>query len=292
MKDFQGKTAFITGGAEGIGFHVGRILARQGMRLMLADIDTGMLAQAVRTLQHEGFDVEGVACDVALKSEMAQAARETVQRFGKVHFLMSNAGVSVVRSQKNVSEADWRWIIDVNLMGVVYGAQIFAPLMKSHGEGGHIMNVASVAGIQGVAFAGPYCATKAAVISLSESWRAELQKDGIAVSVLCPGFVKSRIYDSMRNRPARYGGPVHFDDEVKAKPGLSLNKEMVVTGMDTDIAAERVLAGLKNDAFYIFTHPHYRELHRMRTGAIDEGFDQADQSPLPAGVARTGAILT
>jgi len=203
MKEFKGKTAFITGGAEGIGFYVARTLAGQGMRVMLADIDTGMLEKAVRTLKGEGFKVEGVVCDVALKADVAAAAEETVRKFGKVHFVMNNAGVAVTGSQKNISEADWRWVIDVNLMGVVHGVQVFAPLMKSQGEGGHIMNVASIAGIHGVSFSGPYCATKAAVISLSECWRNELAKDGIAVSVLCPGFVKSRIYDSMRNRQAR-----------------------------------------------------------------------------------------
>ena len=292
MKDFSGKTAFITGGAEGIGFYVARRLGREGMRIMLADIDTAMLAQAVSTLKGEGYDVDGVACDVALKSDMIAAAQKTIERFGKVHFLMSNAGVAVTGSQKSISEEDWRWIIDVNLMGVVYGAQVFAPIMKSHGEGGHIMNVASVAGIHGVSFSGPYCATKAAVISISEGWRKELKKDGIVVSVLCPGFVKSRIYDSMRNRQARYGGPVHFEDEVKAKPGRAYNKELVVTGIDTEIAAERVMEAIENDEFFIFTHPHYRELHQMHVDSINEGFDKADASPALVDVPHTGVILT
>jgi len=292
MKEFEGKTAFITGGAEGIGFYVGRLLARRGMRIMLADIDTQMLDKAVGKLRGEGFDVDGVACDVALKTDLVVAARKTGERFGKVHFLMNNAGVAVTGAQKNISEDDWRWIIDVNLMGVVYGTQVFAPLMKAHGEGGHIMNVASMAGIHGVSFSGPYCATKAAVVSLSECWRKELKKDGISVSVLCPGFVKSRIYDSMRNRQDRYGGPVHFEDEVNSKPGRAYNKELVVTGIDTQIAADRVLEALKNDEFFIFTHPHYRELHQMRVDDINEGFDRADASPALATVPRTGVILT
>ena len=291
MKDLKGKTVFITGGAEGIGFHVGRLLGAQGMNVMLADIDTGTLAQAVRTLKEEGLTVEGVACDVALKADIDSAARKTIETFGKVHMLISNAGVSVTGSQKSINEEDWRWVIDVNLMGVVFGAQVFAPLIKSHGEGGHIINVASIAGIHGVSFAGPYCASKAAVVSLSESWRKELQKDGITVSVLCPGFVKSRIYDSMRNRQARYGGPVHFEDEVKEKPARAYNKELVVTGIDTEIAANRVLEGIRDDEFFIFTHPHYRELHQMRVDNINAGFDKADASPALAAVPRQGAIL-
>jgi NAD(P)-dependent dehydrogenase (short-subunit alcohol dehydrogenase family) len=292
MKEFGGKTAFITGGAEGIGFYVARLLARHGMQVMLADIDTEMLEQAVQSLKAEGLQADGVPCDVALKKDLEAAARKTVERFGKVHFLMSNAGVAVTGTQKNIREENWRWIIDVNLMSVVYGAQIFAPLMKAHGEGGHIMNVASIAGIHGVSYSGPYCATKAAVISLSECWRKELEKDGIGVSVLCPGFVKSRIYDSMRNRQARYGGPLHFEEMLKAKPAVAYNKELVVTGIDTEIAAERVLEALRNDEFFIFTHPHYRELHQMRVDSINEGFDKADASPALADVPRTGVILT
>ncbi|MFZ1985255.1 MAG: SDR family NAD(P)-dependent oxidoreductase [Desulfatitalea sp.] len=293
MKDFKGKTAFITGGAEGIGYNIGRALARQGMNVMLADIDTTLLAEAVRTLKGEALKVEGVPLDVAVKEEWALAAEKTIAAaFGKVHLLVGNAGVVATGSQKYISEQDWRWVIDVNLMGIVYGAQVFAPLMKSHGEGGHILNVASMAGIHGVPFSGPYCATKAAVVSLSECWRTELKRDGIGVSVLCPGFVQSRIYDSMRNRQVRYGGPIYHDDVVKEKPDRKYNKELVVTGIDTEIAANRVLEGLQNDEFFIFTHPHYRELHQMRVKEMDAGFDRADVSPALVDVPRKGVILT
>ena len=292
MKDFKGKTAFITGGAEGIGFHVGRVLGREGMNVMLADIDTAMLARAVETLSGEGLKVEGVALDVSLKEEWEVAAQKAVAAFGKVHLLMGNAGVAPTGAHKHISETDWRWVIDVNLMGIVFGAQVFHPLMKSHGEGGHILNVASIAGIHGVSFSGPYCATKAAVVSLSECWRSEFKKDGIDVSVLCPGFVKSRVYDSYRNRQTRYGGPLYHDDLVKEKPAHKYNKELVVTGIDTEIAANRVLEGLRNDEFFIFTHPHYRELHQMRVKEMDAGFDRADVSPALVDVPRKGAILT
>lgn len=292
MKNFNGKTAFITGGAEGIGYHIGRVLAEHGMKVMLADIDTTVLKDAVSSLKNNHLDVEGVTLDVALKSEWISAAKKTVDTFGKVHVLVNNAGVAQTGSQKNISDEDWRWVIDVNLMGVVYGAQVFVPLMKSHGEGGHVINVASIAGIHGVSFSGPYCATKAAVVSLSECWRTEFKKDEIGVSVLCPGFVKSRIYDSIRNRQARYGGPVYFDDILKEKPSQSYNKELVVTGIDTEIAANRVLEALRDDEFYIFTHPYYRELHEMRVKNMNEGFDNADSSPALESVPRKGVIIT
>jgi len=291
MKDFRGKTAFVSGGAEGIGYHIGRLLARQGMNLMLADINTKMLEQALRTLKGEGLNVQSAALDVALKDQWAAAAEKTVQTFGKVHLLVNDAGVAVTGSQKNISENDWRWIIDVNLLGVVYGAQAFAPLMKSHGEGGHILNVASIAGIHGVPFIGPYCATKAAVVSLSESWRSELKKDGIAVSVLCPGFVRTHVYDSMRNRQARYGGPVYYDDLVKKKPSIAANKQLAEEGVDPDIVANRVVEGLKNEELYIFTHPHFRELHELRCKEMTEAFDRADASPALVSVPRKGLII-
>lgn len=292
MSEFKGKTAFITGGAEGIGYHIGRKLAQEGMNIMLADIDGETLDNAVKQLKTEGFKVEGVACDVALKSDIEAAAEKTVEVFGKVHMLFNNAGVSTTGSQKNIPENEWRWIIDVNLMGVVYGTQVFSQLMQAQGEGGYIMSVASMAGIYGAAYAGPYCAVKAAVISLSESWRKELKPAGIKVSVLCPGFTKSRIYDSLRNRQERYGGPVYFDDIVKENPKQAINKELVVTGIDTEIAGERVLEALKQNHFYVFTHPHFRELLDMRYQNMVEGFDQADASPALENVPKKGLIIT
>lgn len=291
MKDLKGKTAFITGGAEGIGFYTGRLLAQQGMNVMLADIDSEMLDKAVAALKKEDLRVSGVSMDVALKADWHTAFDKVFETFGNVHFLMGNAGVAQTGSQKNISEDDWRWILDVNLMSIVYGGQVFAPHMKAHGEGGHIMNVASIAGIHGVSYSSPYCASKAAVVSLSECWRVELGKDGIEVSVLCPGFVKSRIYDSLRNRQQRYGGPVYFDDVVKVKPTRQMNKDIVVNGIDTEIAANRVLEGLLNNEFYVFTHPHYRKLHMERVERLNEAFDRADASPALATVPKDDGLI-
>lgn len=291
MKDLKGKTAFITGGAEGIGFCTGRLLAQQGMNVMLADIDTDVLEKAVATLKEEDLKVAGVYMDVALKADWLTAFDKVVETFGNVHFLMGNAGVAQTGAQKNISEDDWRWVLDVNLMSIVYGAQVFAPHMKAHGEGGHIMNVASMAGLQGVSFSGPYCASKAAVVSLTECWRVELGRDGIEVSVLCPGFVKSRIYDSMRNRQERYGGPVYFDDIVKEKPSRQMNKKIVVEGIDTEIAANRVLEGLLNNELYILTHPHYRKMHMERVEKLNEAYDRSDASPALATVPKDDGLI-
>ncbi|MFH2132116.1 MAG: SDR family NAD(P)-dependent oxidoreductase [bacterium] len=279
MLDLKGKTVFITGGAEGIGYHIGRRLAHEGMNIMLSDIDALVLDRAVKTLQKEGFKAEGVQCDVSIRADLESAAQKTIAAFGKVHMLINNAGVSVTGPQNRIRENDWRWVLDVNLMGVVYGTQVFVPLMQSHGEGGWLINVASMAGILGVAYGGPYCATKAAVVSLSEGWLTELEPSGIKVSVLCPAFVKSRIYDSMRNRQERYGGPIHFDDIVKKNPKLAILKEPVVTGIDTEIVGHRVVEALSNEDFYIFTHPEMREIMNTRFSNMKKGFNQADASP-------------
>lgn len=279
MQELQGKTAFITGGAEGIGFYSGWALARQGMNIVLADINAVLLEQAVEVLTKEGFSVEGIVLDVSSREQWNDAVTQAHQAFGNIHFLLNNAGVSVIGGQQSIQEQEWRWIIDVNLMGVVYGCNALASHMKDHGEGGHIMNVASMAGMQGIEFASPYCATKAAVVSLSESWRAELAHVGIEVSVLCPGFVKTKIYDSYRNRQSQYGGPEYFDDLVKVKPFRAGSKEVVVTGIDTEHVADRVVEGLLNNEMYIFTHPQFRESQMTRFDAIQSAFDRADESP-------------
>ena len=279
MQNLPGKTAFISGGAEGIGFYSAWALARQGMNIVLADINAPLLEQSVNVLKNEGFAVAGLTLDVASREQWQDAVKQAQQWFGNIHFLLNNAGVSVIGGQQNIQEQEWRWILDVNLMGVVYGCNALAAHMKSHGEGGHIMNVASMAGMQGIEFASPYCATKAAVVSLSESWRTELAHIGIEVSVLCPGFVKTKIYDSYRNRQPQYGGPEYFDDVVKQKPSRAGSKEVVVTGIDTGQAAERVVEGLLNNELYIFTHPQFRESQSVRSAAIQSAFDRADDSP-------------
>ncbi|GAA6135815.1 SDR family NAD(P)-dependent oxidoreductase [Oceaniserpentilla sp. 4NH20-0058] len=279
MNNLKGKTAFITGAADGIGFHTARALAKEGMNIMLADINASKLAESTAVLRQEGFNVDCVELDVALAEQWEVAVNKTTSVFGNVHFVMNNAGVSVVGSLSSSKEKDWRWLLDVNLMGVVFGCKAFFSHMKAHGEGAHIMNVASMAGVLGVAYGGAYCATKAAVVSLSESWRAEFAKDNIEVSVLCPGFVKTGIYDSARNRPDRFGGASDFEKAVKERTAFTDNKEDVMSGIDTELAANRVVEGLTNNEFYIFTHPEFRQFQVERAAAIQEAFDRAEASP-------------
>ena len=202
---FKGKTAIISGGAEGIGLSIAKALGEQQMNVVLADIDDKNLQKARAELESLGVPVLAVSLDVADELQWQSVAQQTVARFGKVHMVVNNAGVGgdsgPIESQ---AKEGWQWALDVNLMGVVYGAKVMVPLIKDHGEGGWIVNVASMAGMGGVPYSGAYNATKAAVVALSEAWAEELRVAGIHVAVLCPAFVQTRIYDSERNRPAQY----------------------------------------------------------------------------------------
>ena len=205
MREFAGKTAFVTGGAGGIGFALARAFAQTGMKVMLADIEADALQAAVKSLQEISPDIRGTICDVADAASVERAAQATFDAFGRVHVVCNNAGVAAGGGIDRISLDNWRWVIDVNLMGVLHGIRSFLPHIRAHGEGGHIVNTASMAGMQtGLGFS-PYGASKFAVVSMSEGLAMQLQPHGIGVSVLCPSFVRTRIGESGRNRPGRYG---------------------------------------------------------------------------------------
>ncbi len=207
MRDFAGKTAFVTGGASGIGLSMGYAFAEAGMRVMLADIEAKPLEQAVAAFKGNLPEVRGVVCDVRDYAAVERAAQLTLEAFGKVHVVCNNAGVTGASGAENISLQDWRWVIDINLMGVVHGVKAFLPLLKTHGEGGHIVNTASMAGfLPGTGF-GAYTATKFGVVGISEALATELEPQGIGVSVLCPGWVATLITESRRNWPKDYGAP-------------------------------------------------------------------------------------
>jgi len=166
MRDFEGKTAFVTGGASGIGLALGRAFAEAGMKVMLADVETAALEKALQALSNCGNRVHGVSCDVADPNSVERAAQAAFDVFGHVHVVCNNAGVAAGGGIDNISIDNWRWVVDVNLMGVVYGIRSFLPHMLKHGEGGHIVNTASMAGMNnGMGFS-PYAATKFAVVAM------------------------------------------------------------------------------------------------------------------------------
>lgn len=276
---FQGKTAIISGGAEGIGLSIAKALGEQRMNVVLADIDENNLQNARAELESLGVQVLAVSLDVADEVQWQSVAQQAVARFGKVHMVVNNAGVGGDSGPIESQEKEgWQWALNVNLMGVVYGAKVMVPLIKDHGEGGWIVNVASMAGMGGVPYSGAYNATKAAVVALSEAWAEELRAKGIHVAVLCPAFVQTRIYDSERNRPAQYKSKTLNPDEESSFSKKA--REMVQNGIDVTLVGKRVVEGLNEGELYIFTHPNYRQVVQHRSARIDEAFVNSSKSPL------------
>ena len=254
-------------------------LGDQKMNIVIADIDQENLQKAGSELEAAGISVLTVALNVADEAQWQEVANQALARFGKIHMVVNNAGVGGDTGPiENQDKKGWQWALDVNLMGVVYGAKIMTPLIKEHGEGGWIVNVASMAGMGGVPYLGAYTATKAAVVALSESWAGELEEKGIHVSVLCPAFVQTRIHESERNRPAQYQS-----DELRTSNENSFansTKQMVESGIEVSIVGKRLVEALNDGEFYIFTHPNYRPIMQGRTAAIDAAFVKSAQSPL------------
>ncbi len=279
MSKFIGKTAVISGGAEGIGLSIAKALGEQKMNIVLTDINEKNLQKASSELETIGVPVLPVVLDVAKEDQWQEVAEKAIARFGKIHMVVNNAGVGGESgSIENQNARGWQWALDVNLMGVVFGAKVMVPMIKQHGEGGWIINVASMAGMGGTPYGGAYTATKAAVVAVSESWAGELESEGINVSVLCPAFVQTRIYDSERNRQSQY----KTDKKSPISENVFLNKakKMVENGIEVSIVGKRVVEALNDGEFYIFTHPNYRPLVEERSSQINAAFEKASKSPL------------
>jgi len=275
MRELAGKTAFVTGGASGIGLAMGRAFAEAGMKVMLADIETEALAAAVKSLHNFGPLVRSVICDVADPASVERAAKASFDAFGNVHVVCNNAGVAAGGGIDNISLDNWRWVLDVNLMGVVHGVRSFLPHIRGHGEGGHIVNTASMAGmINGMGFS-PYAATKFAVVSMSEGLAPQLKPLGIGVSVLCPGFVRTGIGESGRNRPDRYGPTQPLDPNSAAAVMVAEIARRLQAGLEPAVVAAKVLDAIRNDELYVFTHPEMREPLDERFKAIQAAMDKA-----------------
>ena len=274
MRELAGKTAFVTGGASGIGLGLGRAFAQAGMKVMLADIEADALAAAVKSLENVRPGVRGVICDVADPSSVERAAKASYEAFGNVHVVCNNAGVAAGGGIDNISLDNWRWVLDVNLMGVLHGIRSFLPHIRGHGEGGHFVNTASMAGMEsGLGFS-PYGASKFAVVGRSEGLAAQLRPLGIGVSVLCPSFVRTRIGESGRNRPQRYGPTPSLDPNSPAAAVVAEITSRLQAGLDPAAVAERVLDAIRNDELYVFTHPNMRGQVDERFAAIQAAMDK------------------
>lgn len=274
MESLKNKVAFITGGGHGIGLSIGRIFAQQGARVVLADINEKRLASAKETLASADLSVETVVCDVADPDALRRAADFTLERFGKVHIVVNNAGVSLAGKPGKIPLEDWRWIVDINLMSVAYGVEIFTPLIQSHGEGGYFINTASMAGhIAGPAMS-PYHATKFAVVGYSESIRADLAADNISVSVLCPAWVRTDIHNAGVNKPSLTNGAT-ADESSSNEPeaGIADIAAVIESGIAPDDLAQWVLECMLAKRFYIFSHPSMTQHLDTRAALIKADYE-------------------
>jgi NAD(P)-dependent dehydrogenase (short-subunit alcohol dehydrogenase family) len=273
MKVLAGKTAFVTGAASGIGSGIATVLAQAGVKVMLCDIEERALTKAVADLKMTNADVDGVKADVSLKGELQAAADATVARYGKVHILVNNAGIGGGGSYGRWTDASWNWTIGVNLMSVVWGVEIFGPLIEAHGEGGHIVSTASIAGL--IPGSGPaYDVTKYGVVALSEGLRVALAPRGIGVAVLCPGFIRTQIMNSRRNVPQRFGTIEEPPTEGPRAEFVKMVEERVSKGIDPLFVGELVREGIEQDWSYIFTDNEFEPLIDERFAAIKQGFDR------------------
>ena len=268
MRDVAGKTAFITGGASGMGLAMARSFAKAGMKVVIADIEQAARDAAQAEFESSNAEFLVLPLDVTDRDAMKEAADATEERFGKVHVVCNNAGVAVGGPIDQMAYNDWDWVNKVNLDGVVNGIQTFTERMKAHGEGGHFVNTASMAGHISIPGLSVYTGTKFAVVGISETMRADLLPHDIGVSVLCPGLVNTNIFDSGRNRPEDLPG-ASLTPLVDPNAGdLSAQLEqMRHTALDPAVVGDMVLHAIRENEFYIFTHP---ELEAMTDARKDE----------------------
>ena len=263
MDDLEGKVAVVTGAASGIGRALADRWADSGMKVVLADIEQGPLDAARDELDAAGADVLAVCTDVADGDQVDALAAATIEHFGAVHLVCNNAGVGGGGLSWEASREDWGWVLGVNLWGVVHGIRAFVPHLVAQDEG-HVVNTASIAGFAYGPFMGPYNASKAAVVAISETLKAELAMQGskVGVSVLCPGWVNTRIHESDRNRP---GGPVQSD---LMDMGREAMKQVIAGGKPPAEVANLVAAAVREGTTHIFTGDEWIGLARGRMETV------------------------
>lgn len=260
MKDFKDKVAVITGAASGIGYSLAERCAREGMKVVLADVEESALAKAEKDIKALGAKTLAVKTDVSKADDVKALAQKTLDTFGAVHLLCNNAGVSTSSTAWESTLADWEWVLGVNLWGVIYGVHFFVPIMLKQNAECHIVNTASAAGLLTSIYNSPYAVTKHGVVALSETLYRELEQGGhkIGVSVLCPGFIKTNILESERNRPTELQnapGEESMDmSDPKVQEMIQSYKEIFEKGMTPPQVADIVFNAIKEKKFYILTN--------------------------------------
>jgi NAD(P)-dependent dehydrogenase (short-subunit alcohol dehydrogenase family) len=277
MKELRGRVAVVTGAGSGIGAALARLCAGEGMRVVLADVERAAVESVAEDLCRGGAQAAAEVVDVRDPAALAAVAERTFATFGGCHLLVNNAGVVVYRPAAELELADWRWVLSVNLDGVIHGLLAFLPRMRAQGGPAHIVNTASIAGLLPVPGAGltAYAASKYAVVGISESLRAELAPEGIGVSVVCPGGVATRIDESERNRPAELRTGAASTPAGKAAPMARERAEGTERFLPPEAVALRILQAVREDELYVITHPEWLPLVRERHAAIEAAFARA-----------------
>ncbi len=267
MDDLRGKVAVVTGGGSGIGRGMALAFAEAGMHVALADVEKGTAQHVADEVRALGVEAEGFETDVVDRGSVQALAESVYDRFGAAHLLCNNAGVSTFNLMHEATDADWDWVLGVNLHGVVNGLQAFLPRMKQQEGEKHVVNTASFAGMQGFAMLGPYVASKFAVVGLTETLRLEGASWGMSASVLCPGNVNTGIVKSRRNRPSGLA------DEVR-HPGLEgAVQSAIAQGIDAEAVGQMVREAVLRDDLYVFTHASQRAELAERFERILSAFD-------------------
>jgi NAD(P)-dependent dehydrogenase (short-subunit alcohol dehydrogenase family) len=264
MQHVEGKTAFITGGASGIGLGMAKAFTAAGMNCVLADLRDDHIDQAQAWFDEAGLkaQVHLLKLDVTDRAAYAAAADEAERVFGKVHVLCNNAGIGISSEVSKASYEDWDWGVDVNLNGVFNGVHVMLPRIRAHGEGGHIVNTASMGGVLQFSRSGVYVTTKFAVVGLSEALRFELMDEPIGVSAFCPGGVRTNIREWEKTRPVRFATEASAAAPPAPPRGFNFSEETMAVlnqmSWQPEEVGEMVLNGIKTDALYIFTSPEFR----------------------------------
>jgi NAD(P)-dependent dehydrogenase (short-subunit alcohol dehydrogenase family) len=277
------RTAFITGGASGIGLGLAEVFARAGASVVIADVEAAALERAQQHLEAQGASVLALQLDVTDRAAFAAARDAAIERFGAVHLLFNNAGVNVPGPLDQVSYDDWDWVMGVNLGGVVNGVTAFLPELIRHGDGAHIVNTASVGGLVGMRGLGIYNASKFGVVGLSEALRADMMAHGVGVSVLCPGVVATALTTSERNRPLALGGDARNQAQTTEEGDAA-----PAAGMSPLSLALLVLEAVEADQFFISSHPEFRGLVAQRNDAVIASFNGSAD---PEAVAAMSALI-
>lgn len=271
--ELSGKTAVVTGGGSGIGAGMCRRFGAQGMKVVVSDVDADSAEAVAARLRSEGSEAVAIRCDVSERGDVEALAEASIAQFGGVDVVCNNAGVFLGGNMRDFTLGDWEWVISVNLMGVVNGSSVFTPHLARRGSG-HIVNTASIGGFASDPNCAPYTTSKFAVVGYSEALRADLEPDGVGVTILCPGPVATGIATGDRLRPVSAG-----TSAASSKAAIAI----VEQGMSPDEVGELVVRGIAENAPYVFTHPEFAVIFEPRLQAIREALATAS-------TPRSGAI--